>query len=133
MENKPTMNCEVSKLYQIGVEIAFLLNRLGFIKIYDIGASWHSRVDVNVSFGLLPGVYKLIPRSLPDKYYVKVLKMFSITEEILVPYQRLVYKLVYKYMIKRYPEYEDAILNGADMPHLLKGVIGERHDYFFYL
>lgn len=133
MENKPTMTCEVSKLYQIGVEIAFLLNRVGFIYVYDISSSWHYRVDVGASFGLYRNVYRFVPKSLSDKYYSKAMRLVSFAEELLVPYQRLVYKLVYKYMVKKYPEFKDAILKGADMPHLLKDIIEDQGDYFFYI
>jgi hypothetical protein len=102
--------------YQIGTSLA----RWGRITIHQTKNKW-GEARVYCSFGW----YQLQSIFYPKYVYIqkpKWLMNLSLPEwinHIVLPYQRWIYKIVYKRYIKLYPEFSDSIIDGMDYPELI--------------
>jgi len=112
------------------------LNSMGLIRIDDSKTKFN-QIRVYVRFGAFY-VGDLVPYGI--MYGLRFANLFRHTafkipyykldriripgfiNYLLIPYQRFVYRQVYKYTIKKFPKYRENLLSGADYPELLKGI-----------
>ena len=116
--------------------LANRLSNIGLIRIFDAKTKF-SQIRVYVRFGA-DSVSELIPYGI--MYGLRFDKLFgynffklpyykldrvsvpSFVNYFLVPYQKFVYRQVYKHVIKKFPRYRENLLDGADYPELLRNL-----------
>lgn len=111
---------DLDKLFHIGIDIAYLLSKFGGIKIYNVKIRYET-LSVEAAFGLdWEFVYSF--KKIPLDFYTPFFKLVNFLDNLVIPYQRLVYRLTYLYIIKKYPEFKDHIIYSSDYNELLVGI-----------
>lgn len=109
--------------------IADFLTKFGRVSVFDYKEKFGEvRVYCNLGWTSLhsiiyPGyAYSQFPQwlwVLDLKFFTYVLK---IPNRIVIRYHSALYRLAYKYAVKKWPHLHDEILNAADFPELLEGL-----------
>ena len=105
------------KLFHIGTELAFLLTKFGKIKVYNIKLT-HGNLTISTGFGIPWEIIYSMP-TLHPKVYAMYFNLLGFLNHIFVPYQKLIYKLSYFYMIKKYPQFKKDLVDCVDYAEFL--------------
>jgi hypothetical protein len=112
------------------------LNTMGLIRIDDYKTKYN-QIRVYVRFGAFyvgdllpygimyglrfPNLFRHANFKIPY-YKLDSIRIPGFINYLLIPYQRFVYRQVYKHTIKKFPKYRENLLSGADYPELLKNL-----------